>query len=61
MVLLQLVTIGLNAAFLGVLGEYLARVTENVRGHPFVVIDRVIDKGVENVRDRVFEIGETRE
>lgn len=61
MVLLQLVAIGLNAAFLGVLGEYLARVTENVRGHPFVVIERTINDGVENVRDKVFEIGEARE
>ena len=60
-VLLQLVTIGLNAAFLGVLGEYLARVTENVRGHPFVVVDRIIDRGVEKVSDRVFEIGEKAE
>ena len=61
MVLLQLVTIGLNAAFLGVLGEYLARVTDNVRGHPFVVIERTIGDGVENVRNKVFEIGEARE
>jgi len=61
MVLLQLVTIGLNAAFLGVLGEYLARVTENVRGHPFVVIERTISDGVESVRDKVFDIGEARE
>ena len=60
-VLLQLVTIGLNAVFLGVLGEYLARVTENVRGHPFVVVDRIIDRGVEKVSDRVFEIGEKAE
>lgn len=61
LVLLQLVTIGLNAAFLGVLGEYLARVTENVRGHPFVVIERTINDGVENMRNKVFEIGEARE
>ena len=61
MVLLQLFTVGLNAAFLGVLGEYLARVTENVRGHPFVVIERTINGGVENMRNKVFEIGEARE
>ena len=61
MVLLQLLTIGLNAAFLGVLGEYLARVTENVRGHPFVVIERTINDGVESMKNRVFEIGEARE
>jgi dolichol-phosphate mannosyltransferase len=60
LVLLQLVTIGLNAAFLGVLGEYVARVTENVRGHPFVVIDRTIDGGVEVGTSRVFEIGTPR-
>ena len=60
LVLLQLVTIGLNAAFLGMLGEYLARVTENVRGHPFVVIERVIDNGAENMSAKVFEPGETR-
>lgn len=60
LVLLQLVTIGLNAAFLGLLGEYLARVTENVRGHPFVVIERIIDKGAESMSEKVFEAGETR-
>lgn len=61
LVLLQLVTIGLNAAFLGVLGEYLARVTENVRGHPFVVIERTINDGVEALCEKVFETGETRQ
>ena len=61
MVLLQLFTVGLNAAFLGVLGEYLARVTENVRGHPFVVIERTIGDGVESMKNKVFEIGEARE
>ena len=61
LVLLQLVTIGLNAAFLGVLGEYLARVAENVRGHPFVVIDRTIDGGSETQSAKVFEMGEKRQ
>lgn len=61
MVLLQLFAIGLNAAFLGMLGEYLARVTENVRGHPFVVIERTINDGIEKMKNKVFEIGEASE
>ncbi|MBM3643142.1 MAG: glycosyltransferase family 2 protein [Alphaproteobacteria bacterium] len=54
LVLLQLVTIGLNAALMGVLGEYLARVAENVRGHPFVVIESTIESGEERVAERVY-------
>ncbi len=36
---------GLNLLFLGVLGEYLGRVYEEVKGRPLYVVDRVIGRG----------------
>jgi polyisoprenyl-phosphate glycosyltransferase len=47
LVLLSLFSIGMNALFLGILGEYVARIFDNVRGHPFTIIERVIDQGTE--------------
>ncbi len=45
--LLLLFSIGLNSIFLGVIGEYLARIFETVRGQPAAIIERRIENGNE--------------
>jgi dolichol-phosphate mannosyltransferase len=47
LVLLQLFAISMNAIFLGIMGEYLGRVFNNVRGHPIAIIEKSIENGVE--------------
>lgn len=44
LVLLVLFSIGINAAVLGILGEYLGRIFDNVRGHPFTIVERTVDE-----------------
>jgi polyisoprenyl-phosphate glycosyltransferase len=48
LVLLQLFAITMNAFFLGVLGEYVGRIFNNVRGHAIAVVERRIENGVES-------------
>lgn len=43
LVLLMLISIGLNAAFVGLLGEYIGRIFTTVRGGPTAVIADCID------------------
>lgn len=43
LVLLMLISIGLNAAFVGLLGEYIGRIYTTVRGGPTAVIADCID------------------
>lgn len=43
LVLIVLISSGLNAAFLGIIGEYIGRIYSNVRGEPIVIIDRRIE------------------
>jgi hypothetical protein len=33
--------------FLGIIGEYIGRIFDNVRGHPIAIVEKVIEKGVE--------------
>lgn len=47
LVLLQLFAISMNAMFLGIMGEYVGRIFNNVRGHPLAIVEKVIEKGVE--------------
>jgi dolichol-phosphate mannosyltransferase len=47
LVLLQLFAITMNAIFLGIVGEYIARIFDNVRGHPLAVVEKSIEAGVE--------------
>lgn len=49
LVLLQLFAISMNAMFLGIVGEYVARTFDNVRGHPFTIVERTIERGIEAV------------
>jgi polyisoprenyl-phosphate glycosyltransferase len=44
LVILQLLTLGINAAIAGILGEYLGRVFDNVRGQPLSIVERVIEQ-----------------
>src|SRR5262249_52107956 len=46
-VLLLLFAISMNAMFLGILGEYIGRIFNNVRGHPLAVVEKTIENGVE--------------
>jgi dolichol-phosphate mannosyltransferase len=43
LVILQLITLGVNAAVAGLIGEYLGRVFDNVRGHPMSIVERAIE------------------
>jgi len=42
-VILQLMTIALNALFLGIMGEYMGRTYNNVRGLPLTIVERRIE------------------
>lgn len=43
LVIIQLFTLGINAALIGVIGEYIGRVFDNVRGHPMSIVERTIE------------------
>jgi polyisoprenyl-phosphate glycosyltransferase len=43
-VFLQFMTLGVNAFVIGIMGEYVGRIFNNVRGHPIGVIEREIPK-----------------
>ena len=48
LVLLQLFAISMNAMFLGIMGEYIGRIFNNVRGHPIAIVEKKsVEKGVE--------------
>jgi dolichol-phosphate mannosyltransferase len=47
-VLLQLFAIAMNALFLGIMGEYIGRIFNNIRGHPIGIVDKKIENGVES-------------
>ena len=57
LVLLQLFAIGMNAVFLGIIGEYIGRIFDNVRGHAITIVERTIEDGVETRIDNRFENG----
>jgi dolichol-phosphate mannosyltransferase len=42
-VILQLLTIAINALFLGIMGEYIGRTYNNVRGLPLTIVERRIE------------------
>ena len=42
--ILLLLSIGMNAFFLGIIGEYIGRIYKNVKRSPFVIIESVIDR-----------------
>jgi glycosyltransferase involved in cell wall biosynthesis len=48
LVLLQLFAITMNAIFLGIMGEYIGRIFNNVRGHAIAVVEKKIERGVES-------------
>jgi glycosyltransferase involved in cell wall biosynthesis len=43
LVIIQLFALGINAAVVGVIGEYIGRVFDNVRGHPMSIVERTIE------------------
>jgi dolichol-phosphate mannosyltransferase len=47
-VLLQLFAIAMNALFLGIMGEYVGRIFNNIRGHPIGIVEKKIEKGMES-------------
>ncbi len=47
LVLLQLFAISMNAMFLGMMGEYIGRIFDNVRGHPIAIIEKTFENGHE--------------
>ena len=49
LVLLQLFAIAMNALFLGIMGEYIGRIFNNVRGHPIGIVEKKIENGVESL------------
>jgi polyisoprenyl-phosphate glycosyltransferase len=48
LVVLQLVAIAMNAIFLGIIGEYIGRIFNNVRGHAVAIVEKQIERGVES-------------
>jgi polyisoprenyl-phosphate glycosyltransferase len=46
--LLMFFSIGLNALFIGVIGEYVGRIFDNVRGHPMTIVEKRIEDAVEH-------------
>jgi polyisoprenyl-phosphate glycosyltransferase len=48
LVLLQLFAIAMNALFLGIMGEYIGRIFNNMRGHATAVVEKKIERGVES-------------
>ena len=48
LVLMLLFSIGMNAAMIGLLGEYVGRIFNNVRGHPFTIIEKRFENGRES-------------
>ena len=49
LVLLLLFSIGIQSAFLGLLGEYLGRIYNNVRGEPLTIIEQRMEATGSNV------------
>jgi glycosyltransferase involved in cell wall biosynthesis len=47
-VLLQLFAIAMNALFIGIMGEYIGRIFNNVRGHPIGIVEKKIENGLES-------------
>jgi dolichol-phosphate mannosyltransferase len=45
LVMLMLISLAMNAIFLGIIGEYLARVYRQVKPGPLTIVDRYIDRG----------------
>ncbi len=45
--LLMFFSIGLNALFIGVIGEYVGRIFDTVRGHPMTIVEKRIEDTVE--------------
>jgi len=57
LVLLMLASIGINAAFVGMLGEYVGRIYNNVRGGPTtIVVDRIESPPDEQRSDRISAV-----
>jgi polyisoprenyl-phosphate glycosyltransferase len=44
LVMIQLFSVSIITAILGVIGEYLGRVFDNVRGHPISIVERIIER-----------------
>jgi polyisoprenyl-phosphate glycosyltransferase len=42
--ILMLVSLAMSAVFLGIIGEYLARVYRQVKPRPLIIVDRFIDR-----------------
>jgi dolichol-phosphate mannosyltransferase len=54
--LLMLTSIGINAAFVGMIGEYVGRIYNNVRGGPMtVIVDRIEQPRLEQQSDTARE------
>jgi dolichol-phosphate mannosyltransferase len=43
LVLIVLASIGMNSLFIGLIGEYVGRIYDNVRSAPLVIVDRRIE------------------
>jgi hypothetical protein len=39
-----LISLALNAIFLGIIGEYLARIYSQVKPQPLTIVERVVDR-----------------
>lgn len=58
LVLMLLFSIGMNALMIGMVGEYVGRIFNNVRGHPFTIVERDFEQGREVQRLDAVKGGE---
>jgi polyisoprenyl-phosphate glycosyltransferase len=48
---LMLLSLAINVIFLGIIGEYLARIYSQVKPHPLTIVARVVDRAATAGRD----------
>jgi glycosyltransferase involved in cell wall biosynthesis len=49
---LVLLSLALNAIFLGIIGEYLARIYSQVKPHPLTIVERMVDRTAQTASER---------
>ncbi len=51
---------GIQLLFLGIIGEYIARIYRELKGRPYYVIDKIYQSSTENMEMAVFSLKENR-
>lgn len=51
--ILILITMGMNAIFLGIIGEYIGRIYRNIKKTSFTIIEASIDSSIPHLKDKI--------